>query len=47
MLQAAVFNVTNSNTVFAIVTRQNSTTANNVTSVLAPRVARLGVRINF
>ena len=47
VLQAAIFNVTNNNTVFTIQTRQNSATANNVTSVLAPRVARLGVRINF
>ncbi len=47
VLQAAVFNLTDNATVFAKVLRQNQSTANNVTSVLAPRVARLGVRISF
>jgi hypothetical protein len=42
-----VFNVMNAATVLARTTRQDSTQANFVTSILAPRVARLGVKVNF
>jgi len=42
-----VFNVLNSNVVLARTTQQNSTRANFVTEVLAPRVARVGVRLSF
>lgn len=42
-----VFNVLNSNVVLGRTAQQNSTRANNVTEVLAPRVARFGVRLNF
>jgi hypothetical protein len=42
-----VFNVTNTNTVLARVTTQNSTTANRVTEITGPRVVRFGLRFNF
>ena len=42
-----VFNVTNSNTVLARVTTQNSATANRVTEIAGPRVVRFGVRFTF
>ena len=47
VLEGTVFNLTNANTTLAIVTRQTLSTANNVTSVLAPRIARFGVRVTF
>jgi Carboxypeptidase regulatory-like domain len=47
VLQMAVFNLTNAATVFSRVTRQDVSNANNVTNVLAPRVARFGIRLNF
>ena len=47
VLQMAVFNLTNAATVFSRVTRQDVSNANNVTNVLAPRVARFGIRVNF
>ena len=42
-----VFNVFNNNVVLATITRQNQTTANNVTTILAPRVAQFGVKFAF
>jgi hypothetical protein len=42
-----VFNVFNANTVQALQRTQNGSTANNISSVLAPRVARVGVRFNW
>jgi carboxypeptidase family protein/TonB-dependent receptor-like protein len=42
-----LFNITNSNTILARVVRQNSSTGNNVTTILAPRVARFGIKVNF
>jgi hypothetical protein len=42
-----VFNVFNVNTVQALQRTQNGATANNISSVLAPRVARVGVRLNW
>jgi hypothetical protein len=46
-LAVDVFNLGNANTVQDQETRQNVSTANNVFGILAPRVARLGVRIKF
>lgn len=42
-----LFNALNSNVVLGRTAQQNSTRANFVTEVLAPRVARVGVRLNF
>jgi len=42
-----VFNVTNSNTIQALQRTQNGATANNISAVLAPRVLRVGVRVNW
>jgi hypothetical protein len=42
-----VFNLGNFNTVQALQRQQNSSIANNISSVLAPRVVRFGVRVNW
>jgi len=42
-----VFNLGNMNTVLALQRQQNSTIANNISQVLAPRVIRFGVRLNW
>jgi hypothetical protein len=42
-----VFNVMNSNTVQALQRTQNGAIANNISAVLAPRVARVGVRVSW
>jgi hypothetical protein len=42
-----VFNVANSNTEQAIRGTQNASNANNIQSVVAPRVVRFGVRVNW
>jgi hypothetical protein len=42
-----MFNVFNVNTVQALQRTQNGATANNISSVLAPRVARVGIRVNW
>jgi len=42
-----LFNVTNSNTVQAIRGTQNASNANNIQAVVAPRVLRFGVRVNW
>jgi carboxypeptidase family protein len=41
------FNLFNSATVLSRVARQNATNANYVQTILAPRVTRLGLRVNF
>jgi hypothetical protein len=46
-LNAAIFNISNSNTTLAQVTRQNTSTANNLTTIVGPRVIRFGARVNF
>ena len=42
-----LFNIANNNVVFSSETRQNRSTANNILTLLAPRVARFGVRLTF
>ena len=42
-----VFNLMNGNTVQALQRTQNAATANNISAVLAPRVARIGVRVTW
>ena len=42
-----VFNVANSNTIQAIRSRQNATNANQIQAIVAPRVIRFGVRVNW
>jgi hypothetical protein len=42
-----VFNVANSNTVQAIRSRQNASNANQIQAIVAPRVIRFGVRVNW
>ena len=42
-----VFNMMNSNTIQALQRTQNGATANNISAVLAPRVLRVGVRVNW
>ena len=42
-----VFNVGNANTVLALQRQQNSNIANNISQVLAPRVVRFGIRVNW
>jgi len=46
-LNAALFNIFNVNTVLAQTTRQNTSTANFLTTIVGPRVMRFGVRMNF
>jgi hypothetical protein len=46
-LNAAIFNIGNLNTVLSQTTRQNTSTADNITSIVGPRVVRFGVRVNF
>jgi hypothetical protein len=42
-----VFNLSNSNTVQAIRGTQNAANANQIQAIVAPRVIRFGVRVNF
>jgi hypothetical protein len=42
-----VFNVSNANTIQAIRSRQNAANANQIQAILAPRVIRFGVRVNW
>jgi hypothetical protein len=42
-----IFNVANSNTIQAIRSRQNAANANQIQAILAPRVVRFGVRVNW
>jgi hypothetical protein len=42
-----VFNVMNANTVQAIRGTQNASNANNIQAILAPRVVRFGIRVNW
>jgi len=46
-LNADLFNAFNNNVVLEITERQNSASANNITRLLAPRVARFGVKVSF
>ncbi len=47
VLSVAAFNVLNSNVVLGRTARQNSSLANNITTILAPRTLRLGARLTF
>jgi hypothetical protein len=47
MASLDVFNLTNGNTILAERRQQNSTNANTVSAILAPRVIRFGVRLTF
>src|SRR5205823_4201690 len=42
-----VFNVTNGNTIQAIRGTQNASNANQIQAILAPRVLRFGIRVNW
>ena len=42
-----VFNLANSNTIQAIRSRQNAANANQIQAIVAPRVIRFGVRVNW
>jgi len=42
-----VFNVGNFNTVQALQRQQNASTADNISAVLAPRIVRFGIRVNW
>ena len=46
-LNADLFNALNNNVVLATQERQNTASANNITTLLAPRVARFGVKVSF
>jgi len=47
-LNMAIFNIMNSNTTLSLQTsRQNTSTANYVNSIIGPRVIRFGARVNF
>jgi len=47
MVSVAAFNLLNSNVVLARTARQNSSIANNITTILAPRTLRIGARVQF
>jgi len=42
-----IFNLSNANTVQAIRSRQNASNANQIQAILAPRVLRFGIRVNW
>jgi hypothetical protein len=42
-----VFNVANGNTIQAMRGNQNASTANNIQAIVAPRVVRFGIRVNW
>jgi hypothetical protein len=42
-----IFNLGNFNTIQALQRQQNATTANQISSVVAPRVIRFGIRVNW
>lgn len=42
-----IFNVTNNNTIQAMRGNQNATNANNIQAIVAPRVLRFGIRVNW
>ena len=46
-LDAAIFNIGNANTVLAQTTRQNTSTANFITTIVAPTVVRFGIKVDF
>jgi hypothetical protein len=47
VLNAAIFNISNANTTLAETVRQNTSTANFLTTIVGPRVVRFGVKFNF
>ena len=42
-----IFNVSNGDTIQAIRSRQNATNANQIQAIVAPRVLRFGIRVNW
>ena len=42
-----IFNLTNNDTIQALRGNQNATNANNIQAIVAPRVIRFGVRVNW
>ena len=46
-MNADLFNAFNNNVVLEITERQNSASANNITRLLVPRIARFGVKVSF
>ena len=42
-----VFNALNANTILARRLQQNSSTANNISGIVAPRILRFGVRASW
>ena len=46
-LNVALFNIMNTNTTLAQTTRQNTSTANFLSTIVGPRVIRFGIRVNF
>jgi hypothetical protein len=42
-----VFNLTNNSTIQAMRGNQNANNANNIQAIVAPRVVRFGVRVNW
>ena len=42
-----VFNLTNNNTIQALRGNQNANNANNIQAIVAPRVIRFGIRVNW
>ena len=42
-----IFNVGNSNTIQAIRSRQNASNANQIQAIVAPRVIRFGIKVNW
>jgi hypothetical protein len=42
-----IFNVTNNNTIQALRGNQNAGNGNNIQAIVAPRVIRFGVRVNW
>jgi len=42
-----IFNLVNTNTILALQRQQNATNANNISQVVAPRVVRFGLRVNW
>jgi hypothetical protein len=42
-----VFNVSNASTVLSRISRQDAVNANYVQTILAPRIARVGIKVSF
>ena len=45
--QMDIFNITNNNTVQALRGNQNANNANNIQAIVAPRVIRFGIAVNW